>query len=291
VKVLKGTFKAGRYAAIPRKVLVVFQFAISTVLVIGTWIVFQQVQYAKDRPIGFDLESIIHTELKTDELAGVNYNSLRHDLLETGVVDNMATSDAPITGNMSADVSLTWPGKDPTSQPIVAINRCSHDFSATNGFQIISGRDFSRDFSTDSSAVIINEMAAHLFSPNGDPIGMSLKWGENESVIERKVIGVIKDQIRWTPFENQSPHIYFVDYVEGGFLTIRFKAEVPVREALDKVEAVLKNYDPGSPFEYTFQDDDYNRLFAGEERIGKLAGIFSGLAMLISGIGIFGLER
>ncbi len=289
VKVLKGSFKAGRYAALPRKVLVVFQFVISTALIIGTWVVFQQVQHAKSRTIGFDLEGIIQVELKTDELANVNYNSLRHDLLSTGVVENMAISDSPMTGNMSADASLTWEGKDPNSQPIVAMNRCSHDFSATNGFQFLSGRDFSRDYSTDSSAVIVNEMAANLFSPTGNAIGMKLTWGENDTKIEREIIGVIKDQIRWSPFEKQSPHIYFVDYVQGGFLTVRFKEGADTRNALEKVEAVLTKYDPASPFEYEFQDDEYASLFESEEHLGKLASIFSGLAVFISCIGIFGL--
>ncbi|MBZ0244861.1 MAG: ABC transporter permease [Cyclobacteriaceae bacterium] len=289
VKVLKGTFKMGRYAAVPRKVLVVFQFTISTALIIGTWVVFQQVQYAKDRPVGFDLEGIIQVPIKTDDLANANYNSLRQDLLATGVVDNMAKSDFTITGGASADASLTWPGKDPATQPIVAANRCSHDFSATNGFQFVAGRDFARDHLTDSSAVIINEMAAQLFSPTGNTIGMKLTWGENETKVEREIIGVIKDQIRWTPFVKQSPHLYLVDYSKGGFLTIRLKSGTPVRSALDEIEGVLRKYDPGSPFEYKFQDDDYARLFKSEEQIGKVAGIFSGLAIFISCIGIFGL--
>lgn len=289
-KVLKGTFKIGRYSAIPRKVLVVFQFTISTAIIIGTWVVFQQVQYAKDRPIGFDLEGIIQVPIKTDDLASANYNSLRQDLIATGVVDNMAKSDFPITGGASADASLTWPGKDPATQPIVASNRCSHDFSSTNGFQFVAGRDFSRDHSSDSSAVIVNELAAKLFSPTGSAIGMKLTWGENETKIEREIIGVIKDQIRWTPFVKQSPHLYLVDYkTKAGFLTIRMKSGTQVRGALDLIEDVLKKYDPGSPFEYKFQDDDYARLFKSEEQIGKVAGIFSGLAIFISCIGIFGL--
>lgn len=289
VKVLKGTFKVGKYAAVPRKVLVVFQFTISTALIICTWVVFQQVQHAKDRPIGFDLEGIIQVPIKTDDLGKANYNSLRQDLLATGVVDNMAKSDFPITGGMSSDASLTWPGKDPASQPIVAINRGSHDFSSTNGFQFVAGRDFSREHSTDTLAVIVNEMAANLFAPTGNAIGMKLTWGEKETKLEREIVGVIKDQIRWTPFVKQSPHIYLIDYNKNGVFTIRMKSDVPVRSSLDKIEAVLKKYDPGAPFEYKFQDDDYARLFKSEERIGTLAGIFSGLAIFISCIGIFGL--
>lgn len=289
VSVLKRTFKTGRYSSIARKGLVVFQFTISTALIIGTWVVFNQIEYAKNRPVGFDLDRIIQVQLKTDEIASANYNALRDDLLATGVVDNMAMSDFPVTGNMSGDASLTWEGKDPDAQPMVAMNRCSHDFPKTNGFHFISGRDFSRDFVTDSSAVIVNEMAAQLFSPTGSAIGMKLKWGDKEMLGEREIVGVIKDQIRWTPYENQSAHVYFVGYAGKGFLTVRLKSEVDISNALGKIGDVLKKYDPGSPFEYKFQDDDYARQFVAEERIGKLAGLFSGLAVFISCIGIFGL--
>lgn len=284
VKVLKGTFKAGRLASLPRKVMVVFQFTISIVLIIGTVVVFQQIQHAKDRPVGFDREGIFHIRVQTEDLSKVNYNSLRHDLLSTGVVEDMAKSDSPITGNMWTDASLTWEGKDPSSQPLVAMNTCSHDFPRTNGFQFTEGRDFSREFTTDSSAVIVNEMAAKLFS-NESVIGKKIKIGEKE----REIVGVIKDQIRWTPFSKQSPHIYLVDYVEKGYLTIRLNSNAGVRSALDKIGAVIKKYDPVAPFEYKFLDDDYARLFNDEERTGKLATVFSALAVFISCLGIFGL--
>jgi putative ABC transport system permease protein len=285
VKVLKGTFKAARFATIPRKAMVVFQFTISISLIIGTVVVFQQIQHAKDRPVGFDRDGIIQIKVSTEDLSKANYNSLRNDLLATGIVDNMAKSYFPITGGMSADASLTWDGKDPTSQPLIAINSCSHDFPKTNGFQFIEGRDFSREFSTDSSAVIVNELASKLFS-NESVIGKKLKFGYGK---EREIVGVIKDQIRWTPFSKQSPHIYYVNYEEAGYLTIRINTNANVRSALDKIEAVIKKYDAGAPFEYKFQDDDYARLFNDEERIGKIASVFAALAIFISCLGIFGL--
>ena len=285
VKVLKGTFKVGRFVAVPRKVMVVFQFTISIALIIGTVIVFQQIQHAKDRPAGFDREGIIHVGIRTQDLAKADYNSLRNDLLSTGVVDNMAKSDFPITGSMSADASLTWQGKDPAFRPLIAINKCSHDFPKTNGFQFVEGRDFSREFSTDSTAVIVNEMAAKLFSDKS-PLGIKIKGA---SGIEREIIGVIKDQIRWTPFSKQSPHIYYVKYEGMGYLTIRLKPDAGIKSALDRIEAVLKKYDPGAPFDYKFLDEDYARLFKDEERIGKLASVFAALAIFISCLGIFGL--
>jgi putative ABC transport system permease protein len=285
-RVLKGTFKAGRFATLPRKALVVFQFSVSIGLIIGTAIIFQQIQHAKDRSVGFDREGIIQIGIRTEGLARANYNSLREEMLATGVVENMAKSDFSITGNMSGEASLQWAGKDPSSQPLVAQNACSHDFPNTNGFQFIEGRDFSREFSTDTMALVVNEMAAKLFAPGKSAIGVKIKFASGK---EREVIGVIKDQIRWTPFTKQSPHIYLISYPGMGCLTVRLKADQPIREALTRVETVLKKYDPDAPFDYKFQDDDYARLFKDEERIGKLAGVFATLAIFVSCIGIFGL--
>jgi ABC-type antimicrobial peptide transport system permease subunit len=196
----------------------------------------------------------------------------------------MAKSDAPITGNMSGDGSLTWDGKGEET-PMVAINSCSHDFPKTSGFQFVAGRDFSREHSSDSSAVIINEMFAKLF-PDGSAIGKKVKFGYGK---ELEVVGVIKDQVRWSPFSKQSPHMYYVNYTGGSTLTIRMKAEAAMQTALEQIEAVIKKYDPGSPFDYTFVDDDYARQFHDQERIGKLSSVFAALAVFISCLGIFGL--
>lgn len=286
VKVLKGIFHTGRNTTLPRKVLVVFQFTASIIMVIGTIVVFLQIQHAKKRPVGFDLQGIIHIAIRTEGLAKADYNTLRHQLLATGVVENMAISDFPVTGSMSADASLTWPGKDPAVRPLVAMNSCSHDFPSTNGFQFIEGRDFSREFNADSSAVIVNEMAARLIGGDKSAVGKKISFGYNK---EREIVGVIKDQIRWTPFAKQSPHIYFVRYTGARYLTVRFITGTDVHDALKKIETAIKTVDAAAPFEYTFQDDDYARQFHSEERIGKLASVFAVLAIFISSIGIFAL--
>ncbi len=117
---------------------------------------------------------------------------------------------------MAGDGSITWEGKDPDLRPLIAMNRCSHDFPATNGFQFVEGRDISRDLSFDSSPVIINEMAAELIG-KGKALGTKLRLFAGK---ERTIIGVIKDQIRWTPFSKQSPHLYYIDYEE--WVILRF---------------------------------------------------------------------
>jgi len=285
VQALKGSFKAGKHATLPRKVMVIFQFTISILLIIGTLVVFLEIQHAKNRPVGFDRAGIIQMQVHTKDLADTDYNSLRSELISSGAVENMAKSDFPITGGMAGDGSITWEGKDPDLHPLIAMNRCSHDFPATNGFQFVQGRDFSRDLTSDSSAVIINEMAAELIG-KGKALGTKLRLVSGK---ERTIIGVIKDQIRWTPFSKQSPHLYYIGYEGMGHLTIRLNPSIPVAEALKKVQEVIYRRDPNSPFEYKFQDEDYVRLFHAEERMGKLAAVFAGLAIAISCIGIFGL--
>jgi putative ABC transport system permease protein len=285
VRVLKGALKTGRFAALPRKVMVVFQFATSIVLMTCTTIVFLQIQHAKDRPVGFDRDGIFHVAMRTENLAKANYNTLRNELLNTGVVGNMAISDFPVTGSMAGDASITWDGKDPALKPLVALNSCSHDFPSTNGFVFIDGRDFDRERSSDTLAVIINEMAANLIGRD-NIIGKKITFGYGK---ERTIIGVIKDQVRWTPFSKQSPHIYFINYDAARYLTIRMNPAAATNTVLQKVEATLKKFDAGAPFEYEFLDDDYARNFQDEERVGKLSSIFSLLAIFISCIGIFGL--
>lgn len=285
VRVLKGAFKSGRFAALPRKTMVVFQFATSIVLMICTTVVFLQIQHAKDRPVGFDRKGIFYVALRTEKLKNCDYNTLRHELLSTGVIENIAISDFPITGSMAGDASLNWQGKDPAVKPLVAMNSCSHDFPRTNGFTFVEGRDFDRDRSTDSSAVVINELAANLIGRD-NIIGKKIVSGYGK---ERTVIGVIKDQVRWSPFSKQSPHIYYLDYGNMAHLTVRISATASTREALAKTEAILKKFDEGAPFEYEFLDDDYASQFQSEEQVGKLSSVFSLLAVFISCIGIFGL--
>ena len=285
VRALKGSFTGGRSAALPRRLMVIFQFTISIVLTIGTILIFLQIQHAKDRPVGYDREGIIGLEIRTEVLAKANYNTLRHELLGTGAIENMAISDFPVTGNAAVDASLTWEGKDPALRPLVAMNSCSHDFPKTNGFIFTEGRDFSRLLSTDSSAAIVNQLAAKLISEQ-NIIGKKISFGSGK---EREIIGVIDDQVRSSPFANQWPHVYYLKYSGSGYLTIRLNPQVGSHEALARIKSVIEKFDPEAPFDYKFQDDEYARQFRNEERIGKLSTVFSVLAIFISCMGIFGL--
>lgn len=283
VKVLKGTFKAGRFSALPRKVLVVIQFTVSVTLIIGTIIVYKQIQFAKNRPVGYTREGLITVDIATPGLRG-HYDALRSDLLKTGAVENMAESSSPSTSVYSNQIGFDWKGKDPNSLPLFGTIGVTHDFGATIGWQIKEGRDFSRNFATDSAGMILNEAAVKLTGFK-DPIGKIIKFNDKSYT----VTGVVKNMVMESPYVPVQPTVFMVDYGWTNIITIKIKPDMPVRSALAKIEPIFKKLDPDSPFEYKFTDSEYARKFNTEERIGNLATFFAVLAILISSLGLFGL--
>ena len=282
VKVLKGAFKAGKGASTPRKVLVVAQFSISLALIIGTIVVFRQIQFAKDQPIGYDQAGLITVPDNTKELDS-HYESLRKALLNTGVVANIANSSTNLNAFYQNN-QLEWEGMSPEAKNLtfrdIFVNA---DWGPTIGWTVLKGRDFSRAFPTDSTAVIVNETGARILGFK-DPIGKTLKhWGKSYTII-----GIAKDIISNNPYSPVQPAIFMGDGGHNVF-TIRLKRGTPVRAALAAIEPVFKQFNPASPFLYSFIDEEFQRKFNTETRIGNLATVFSGLAIFISCLGLFGL--
>lgn len=282
VKVLKGMFKAGKGVSNPRKILVVAQFSISLALIIGTIVVFRQIQFAKDQPLGYDQGGLITVPDNTQEL-DTHFEALRQGLLNTGVVAGIANSSMDLNGFYQNNM-LEWEGMSEEAKTVsfrdIFVNA---DFGPTIGWNIIQGRDFSRAHLTDSTAAIVNETGARILGFQ-DPIGKTIKhWGKPYTII-----GVTKDMISNNPYFAVQPAIFMG---EGGHavFTIRVKPGTPVRTALAAMEPVFKQFNPASPFIYSFLDEEFQKKFNTESRIGNLATVFSGLAILICCLGLFGL--
>jgi ABC-type antimicrobial peptide transport system, permease component len=281
IRVLKGVFRAGRMASLPRRVLVVLQFTVSVTLVIGTIVVFRQIQFAKDRPVGYNRAGLITMHMHTPEMQ-TKYEAIRTELLQTGMVENVARSSQSAT-YFSNNNNLSWREKDPANVVFFRDVVVSPDFGATIGWKIKDGRDFSRDFPGDSASVILNEEGVKVTGFK-NPIGEIITYhGERYTVI-----GVVNDMLTQSPYEPIEPAAFFMKGWTGT-MTIRLKQGKPVHQALARVEAVMKQFDPGSPFDYKFVDEEYARKFTDEVRVGKLAGFFAILAILISCMGLFGL--
>lgn len=282
VKVLKGTFRAGRSASFPRKILVVVQFVVSVVLIISTLIVFKQIQYAKNRPVGYNRNGLITVGLYTDDLKK-HFAAFETELNASGAIAGIAEASSPMTAIHNTNNGVTWKEKDPNATYDLANIRVTVNYGKTVGWQLLAGRDFSNEMFTDSSAIILNE-AAVKYMGLANPLNKIVRF-ENK---DHRVIGVVKDMVMESPYQPARQTIF---YLRGSFdnMVLRINPALSTHEALSKIGEIFKKYSPSSPFDYKFVDETYAKKFNNEERVGKLAGFFAMLAIVISCLGLFGL--
>ncbi|MBS1557312.1 MAG: ABC transporter permease [Bacteroidetes bacterium] len=283
VKVLKGTFRAGRFASLPRQVLVVVQFTVSITLIIGTIIVFRQIEHAKNRPVGYDRNGLIQVFTSTNDIHN-KFEAVRTELKSINAVDEITEADSPPTQIWNSNGGFTWRGKDPSLAIDFPNNGVTYEYGNTVGWQFKAGRNFSRDHATDSLTFVINE-SMEKFLGFENPVGEVLTWDKRAYTI----IGVIKDMIIGSPYEPVRPTLFHISKDEGSVILLKLNKSIGAHEAISKIESTFKKFSPASPFEYQFVDQEYARKFGDEERVGKLASFFSSLAIFISCLGIFGL--
>ncbi len=283
VSVLKGTFRTGRAATIPRKILVIVQFTVSVTLIIVTVVVFRQIQYAQNRPIGYDRNGLIMVSMYSQNIH-LHFDAVRNELREMGAIQDMAEAWSPITSVWSTNSGFNWEGKDPALALDIPNDGVSYDYGHTVGWQFVAGRDLSRSFATDSAAFVINETAAKFMGMK-DPVGKIITWDG----IPYTIIGIIKDIIAESPYQAVRPAFFHLSTDAGTQMVVRINPTMSAHDALEKIETVFKKNNPNEPFDYRFVDQEYAWKFGDEQRFAKLAGIFSILAIFISCIGLFGI--
>lgn len=284
VRVLKGGVKSVRSAFTPRKVLVVFQFTIAIALIIATLIVEKQILHAKDRNLGYNKSNLLYVSMDGDIVD--HYDLIRNELMSAGAITAMTATASPITECWSDGWGMEWAGKDPNDRTDIDRFSANDALNPTFGMHFIQGRDFDlKNFPSDSSGMIINESALKLMKLK-NPIGQLLKDGNSEW----HIIGVVKDFILRSPYSPNKPLI-IAGPKSRWFTTIHMKMndKRPVSENLKALERVFKKFNPRYPFEYKFVDNEYARKFEDETKIGTMAGIFAGLTIFISCMGLFGL--
>jgi len=289
VEVLKGTFKAGRYSALPRKLLVVTQFTVSVALVIGTLVVMNQIQYSKDRPVGYDKEGLIQIPVMSSEFVG-KQDMLREQFIASGGAEEMAVTSGPMTNVWSNQSGFTWDGKPAGLQEDFAHTRVSYEFTETLGLKVVEGRGFSREFASDSNAVLINETAVKYMGLI-DPIGKYIRDSDLKNPnLPLKIVGVVEDMIIQSPYNTVKQAMYVFDRYENvNYYNLRLNPKQSVSESLTAIEKVFKTNFPNTPFDYQFVDEEYGAKFKSEERVASLASVFTALAIFISCLGLFGL--
>ncbi|WP_428327833.1 FtsX-like permease family protein [Mucilaginibacter sp.] len=283
VKVLKGVFLVGRLASAPRKVLVVFQFTVSIVLIIGTIVVIRQILFAKDRPVGYSQDRLVVIPIRSMEIHQ-NFDVIKQALTSNGTITEMAEADAPPNKVAGTTGGVAWPGKDPNLSADFGQEDISYNYGKTIGWELGAGRDFSPSFISDSAAVIINQAAADFMVMKKPTESYITFYGKRF-----KIIGVTKDVINRSPYGQVPPMVYFLAKWAGGCILLKISPTMGTGKAISNIASVLKTENPQQPFEYHFVDQEYAKEFGNEERIGKLATVFAGLAIFISCLGLFGM--
>ncbi|MDN3492579.1 ABC transporter permease [Winogradskyella bathintestinalis] len=289
VTVLKGTFKAGRFSALPRKVLVVAQFTISVALIIGTLVVMNQIQFSKNRPVGYNKEGLIQIPVMSSQFLG-KHETMRTQFLASGGATSMTTMSSPTTDVWSNRGGYTWDGKPEGFQEDLAYTTVNYDFVKTLGLNIKEGRGFSREFATDSNAVILNETAVEYMQIQ-NPIGKYIRDSDTENPIPpMKIIGVVEDMIMQSPYSPVKQSMYAFGINRNiAYYNLRLNPNKSISENLTLIEDVFKTNFPSTPFDYQFVDEEYGKKFRSEERTASLARVFTALAIFISCLGLFGL--
>ncbi|MBK5277844.1 MAG: ABC transporter permease, partial [Bacteroidia bacterium] len=228
VKVLKGKVHSGKNGSLPRKVLVTLQFGFSILLIIGTIVIYQQIQHVKSRDLGYEQENLITVE-DTREISS-NYNAIKAELMQSGVVSGVTRSNSAIT-NINSNNFLGWPGKPEDLRVIFATIAIEHDYTKTMGIKVLQGRDFSENYKSDTAAILINQAGLDLMGLK-DPIGTQLDlWGG-----KRELIGIVDNVLMGSPYRPVGPMFFIYDPGWINAITIRLEKTKDLPASLKKVE-------------------------------------------------------
>ena len=284
-RVLKGAIKTTGINAFSRKALVVVQFSCSIVLIISTVVIYRQIQHVKSRPTGYESDRLVITDMSDD--LNKNYNSLRADLLQAGLVENITRATSSATEVHSHTTLEDWPGKTAQDEEInISSIYTSETYFETLSISLIAGKDFSQDWRVDTNNVIVNEAAVKRMGLK-DPINQLISWNNHDGGRVR-IIGVVKDALMESPFTSVMPAI-FSHLTWGSYAMYRVPKNADTHATISKIGQVFDRYNPAYTYSYRFVDDEYNKKFNLEVLVGKLAGIFACLAIFVSCLGLFGL--
>ena len=281
--VLKGTFNKINTLITPRKVLVVIQFSVAIILITATIVIKQQINNVQNRKLGYNKNHLVYVQMEGD--VEKNYASIKAELLDGGIASSVTKTNSPITESWSNSWGFEWPGKSPDNKTLVHRMVGDDAIVATMGLRLKEGRDLDlRKYPTDSTAAILNESAVKLMGFE-NPLGQTIK----DNGIEWHIIGVVEDFVFNSPFQKIEPMVIEGAKAWFNIVHIKFNPDNALADNLAATESIFKEYNPNYPFNYEFVDEDYAKKFVSEQRIEKLASLFTLLTILISCLGLFGL--
>jgi hypothetical protein len=282
VKVLKGSLKFSWREILTRRGLVVFQFSLTILLIVGMIVIYRQLDFIQKKNIGYDRENLVYLPIE-GELA-TKYALFKEEAGRLpGILSISKMRNSP-TVISHHNGSVGWPGKDPNLVVHFADEVVGYDFVRTLKLQLKGGRDFSREYPTDSTGFMLNETAVSKIGLK-DPVGQTILWGNHSG----KIVGVLKD------FHFSSMHSTIEPLIvrlnenwNWGTILIRTRAG-QTKEALTGLEKLAKTLNPQFPFTYRFSDQEFAKLYKSEQLVSKLSNYFAFLGIFISCLGLFGL--
>ena len=281
VKVLKGTFAAGKSAVLPRRILVVGQFVISIFLIAATLIIYKQIQHVKDRNLGYNVNNLIM--IPSTQGTDKSFKSIKDDMLKSGLVQEVTRTSSPITDIWWRSPSPSYDGMATDSKIIFSGIQTDVNFTKTMGIKLLEGHDF-RGTPADSVSMMLNKAAVQAMNIK-HPVGMAVRYGPKTYT----VIGVIDNVVMTSPYAPVDPLMIYYSDRGSSYITTRLKEGVSPQKAIALFKQLYAEYSPADIFEYQFVDQEFGKKFAGEELISNITNIFAGLAIFICCIGLAGL--
>jgi putative ABC transport system permease protein len=280
VKVLKGTLAVGKDAVLPRRILVVAQFAISILMISSTIIIYQQISYIKGRDMGYNPDNLIMVYSSGD--VNKNYDVIKQELNKTGYVSAVTRTSSPVTAIWWKTGGPDYEGKRQDASIIFSALATDVDFTRTMGIKVLEGKDFT-GAPVDSSSMMLNKAAVAAMGVK-NPLGMKVRYGDRDY----NVTGITENVVMESPFKPVDPLMMFFEKYSS-VVSIRLKDGAQLNKSLAAFEGIFNKYNPAFPFDYNFVDEEFSKKFINEHLISRITNIFAGLAIFICCIGLAGL--
>ncbi|WP_316832036.1 ABC transporter permease [Pedobacter aquatilis] len=285
VKVLKG-FKGSAGSLSIRKTLVVFQFTLSICMIISAIVIYNQIQYMRDKPLGFDAAALAQIDLEGELTKPGKMEIFKNELKRSGAIESATEYASSFTrgGNITGDIS--WPNKPKNDVSIVSYRSTGFNFANTAGVKIVAGRDFSSEFPADTAtSLLLNQEAVKLMQLK-NPVGTIITWGDNPPL---KVVGVVQDFFNESLGAKVSPTVYYYNVRKSGTLLLKLNTRQSLTASLDTIKQVSQRLNPAYPVEIKLVSEGLAEKIKSEKLLSALSNIFGGFAIFISCLGLLGL--
>ncbi|QNK64930.1 ABC transporter permease [Pedobacter sp. PAMC26386] len=283
VKVLKGFTMMGSSSLSIRKVLVVFQFVFAACLIVCTGVIYQQLNFIKNKPIGYNRNGLIEIPVQGNLRGKEKLDLVKDQFLKSGAVTSVTYYSHSLNQSGDATLDFSWPGKNPKDLILVNFRGAGYDFTKTTGAEIIAGREFSNKF-VETLNVLVNESAVKIMGLK-HPVGTVIKWGDTPVTI----VGVMKDFIMESPYQKVSPMVLYNPKSDYNYIIARLNPDQNLSSSVNMIDELVKQFNPDFPVDHRFVNDDFERKIQNEQLLGTLSNWFGGFAVFISCLGLLGL--